>query len=404
METIQEETTRHKPRSVERNVFPNSGCWTRFVRGCPNQATRKNYMDAVLRYMEFLKIDEPDKLLQGTNEQKEDNILAYIEHDKNQGTSAGLIFQRYSAIKKFYLKNRVALAWDFIKEDIGEIPTKTKRQGGGDAYTHDQIEKMVSIADHREKALVSLYYGSGIRRGVAPALIWEDLEPIDEYGIYQITCYRGSKSEYITWCIPEARKAIEEYREFRERYGEKITPESPLFRDKFDISDRLAAKVPNSLGENAIYNILSQLAERAGIRERQTLEDGDKAGKVRHKVKAVHGFRKFFDTQCTNSGVLPLWVEFFEGRQPHGSKGNYYRPANEQLLKGIEETNMRGFVHAISQLTIHRDKLKLEIKEKEYQQAKAELAVVNELKSSHAVMKEYLKEICKNQGIKPPEF
>ena len=33
---------------------------------------------------------------------------------------------------------------------------------------------------------------------------------------------------------PEARKEIKLYLQYRERYGEKITPESPLFRTTFN--------------------------------------------------------------------------------------------------------------------------------------------------------------------------
>ena len=36
------------------------------------------------------------------------------------------------------------------------------------------------------------------------------------------------------FCTPECAKAIDTYLEFRERCGEKIGPDSPLFRKDFD--------------------------------------------------------------------------------------------------------------------------------------------------------------------------
>ena len=50
-----------------------------------------------------------------------------------------------------------------------------------------------------------------------------------------------------------------------------------------------------------------------------------------------------------------MWVEFFEGRQLQGSKGRYYRPTDQQLLEGIHETNMRGYIHCIDSLTLNEE-------------------------------------------------
>ena len=44
-----------------------------------------------------------------------------------------------------------------------------------------------------------------------------------------VNIYVGTKEEYYTFTTPEAAAAIDTYVEYRRRYGEKFTPNSPLF-------------------------------------------------------------------------------------------------------------------------------------------------------------------------------
>jgi hypothetical protein len=39
-----------------------------------------------------------------------------------------------------------------------------------------------------------------------------------------------------------------------------------------------------------------------------------------------HGFRKFFDTTCTNSGMNPIYIEFCLGHSLKGVKDSYFLP------------------------------------------------------------------------------
>jgi hypothetical protein len=55
--------------------------------------------------------------------------------------------------------------------------------------------------------------------------------------LYQITVYAGYEEEYICFTTPEAAKAIDEYLAYRERASEALIPNSPLFREQFDVND-----------------------------------------------------------------------------------------------------------------------------------------------------------------------
>jgi len=53
----------------------------------------------------------------------------------------------------------------------------------------------------------------------------------------KVTVYAGTKDKYITFMTPESSKAVKDYLEFRQRSGERLTDESPLIREQFDITD-----------------------------------------------------------------------------------------------------------------------------------------------------------------------
>ena len=63
----------------------------------------------------------------------------------------------------------------------------------------------------------------------------------------------------------------------RRRYGEKIGPDSILIREQFNIRDQFAVISPKAIKVTTLCLKISQLAERAGIRERTVLKEGEKA-------------------------------------------------------------------------------------------------------------------------------
>lgn len=320
--------------------------WRNFIRGVTNKESRKVYSNALEHYIRFLKIDGPQRLLEGNQHQLEDKVIAFIHDQQERGLSADIIKTRASAIRKFYERNRIALSWDYIRDAIAKTKKKTKDK----AYSVEQIEKMLSVSDHREKALTLLLVSSGVREGGIPELVFGNLKLIAKYGIFGIKVYEGYDEEYNTYCTPECRKAIEEYKEFRERCGETIAADSLVIRDHFDPDDHIRAKHPRKITPKQVYNIMSDLAVKAGIRVKVHLTEGMKQGAIRHEVKAVHGCRKFFDTQATNAGMNLLWVEMLEGHDVK-LKDSYYRPNDSVLLEGNKD--MRGYVSVIDSLTIN---------------------------------------------------
>ena len=113
---------------------------------------------------------------------------------------------------------------------------KSKKTYG---YDHEQIQKLLDIADERMRVVILLASGCGLRIGAIPGL---DVGSLEEYkDLYKITIYENEPEEYIVFSTSEGKKAIQNYLSMRrDVYGEVITKSSPLVREQFDRRDQFA--------------------------------------------------------------------------------------------------------------------------------------------------------------------
>ncbi len=108
---------------------------------------------------------------------------------------------------------------------------------------------------------------------------------------------------------------------FRERFGEKLNPESPLFRKSFDIEvleDVRKNVSPLSLSSH--LKDVSKYLERAGLR---TVDHVNRAN--RKEIKLTHGFRKFYTKQLLDSGLNTEKRWMLEGHDLLGNDPHYVR-------------------------------------------------------------------------------
>jgi hypothetical protein len=141
---------------------------------------------------------------------------------------------------------------------------------------------------------------SGVRVGSLPNLLVGHLEKKGE--LYKINVYKGlkGKGQYYTFCTPECAKAIDDYVEFRQRCGEKISPNSPLFRKHFDTD--FHEKARNDVHPWRI-DAINELLRKALIHNGLITIDHVNPSGNRKEVKLSHGFRKFFKSQLVLSKV-----------------------------------------------------------------------------------------------------
>lgn len=378
----------------------------------------------------------------------QDRIIEFVIAKKKEGRGANGIENYISLLWRFYRVHGVkGIDWEMIRSFKPPNVKKTHDK----EYPPDDIIKIEDKLDVRGKVVVGLMRGSGVRRGtlgyMAGTDIGEeggererevgahqvikigDLFPIQsKFGkIYKIWVYRGSPEMYATACTPEVARKIDDYIEYRMRYGEvckhvgtvehmheycdgcdsnnnsagdsdyivqksfradepHLDPEAPLIREAFDRNDSLAARHPRSISDKQINQIVNDAAVASGVR---TVRKGADAS-MRHKTMLTHGNRKFFKKRCRQAKVDPLILERLMGRK----KGNLKEGITPLMMTYDPEewAEMQAeFEKAIPNLTVTKDA----VIQAELDQAKAQLKNVpriEEIQDSQRKMLEQMQQ------------
>lgn len=329
-------------------------------------ATRETYDTALRDYMKKLRLFTVEELIcGGVVKQIESNIIKFMVAERKAGTSSSLISIRLGALKKFYDMNDILLNWKKIYCFMGPPTPKRKDR----AYTKEEIRKLLSVCDLREKVVVLLLSSTGMRIGGLVGVKLGDLQRIDKYWIYRITVYANTEDEHYTFCTPEAAQALDDWLSLRRAAKEKLTDESYVLREKFDKDDYPRVVRPERATENMIQLVLREKLVESGVRIKTRKVRRGAQGKIRHDVKVTHGFRKYFDTVMTKAGVPPLYVEMLVGRTI-GVKQSYFKPSERDLLEGNDR--MLGYLSAVNELCISEEP-QLKVKVRQLQQEKDQL-------------------------------
>ncbi len=148
----------------------------------------------------------------------EKKIIEFILYLREQGKSCSAIRNYLTPIKSFYKINDVVLN---DRKILKFLPEQLK-VGNDREYTHEEISKMLEIADERMRAVILLLSSSGIRIGAIPTLTLGNLQE------NKVIVYQGTKEEYLTFITLEAKKAINSYLDMRARYGEILDDKRSL--------------------------------------------------------------------------------------------------------------------------------------------------------------------------------
>jgi integrase len=342
----------------------------------------------------------PDDLLihQQTPQIIQNQIIEYLIHLKNPPHSLRYATrsQYLAAIMTFYDLNEVVLNRKKIYRYLGEEERPIENRG----YTAEEISKMLDVCDERARAIILLLASTGIRIRAIIDLKLEDLVKNADFGLYQVKVYSDSNQRYLTFTTPEAAKAIDVYLQYRERYGERLMPKSPLFRDQFDREDVISIYNVNPLKLRTVERLVSRTVEKSGIRtvERITELHSEK-GKIRKNIKLTAGFRKFFDTQLIYSRVEPRTKELFMGHSI-GLDDHYFTPGETYVLQ--------EYLKAVDNLTINEEnrlRIKLdELTKKNDEIGTMELKHREEIKTIHEQMNQIMMMVQRNPrlaNIKP---
>ncbi len=345
-----------------------------FEESIKSEETKKVYIFYLKKYMDYLGDQKEDPLFHGDVKAVESKIIDFIilmKKQENKGYFA--IRNHISAIFAFYKINDIVLNVNKISRFI---PVK-KKANRDRAYTHEEIHKLLEIVDERMRTVILLLASTGMRVGAIPLLRLRNLKKVELYSIgnhdceseiYKITVYENYQEEYFTFTTPECAKAINQYLEMRERYGEKLDEHSFLIREQFDIRDPFAIRKPVAIKPISLSNKIRDIVIRAGLRSvGEPDPDPDiKAGSIRKEVPIAHGFRKFFTTQLVEADVKTELRWLLEGHNLKGNDSNYVRTTEKRLQQEYEK--------AINDLTINEEnRLKMQVKKLEVEKSQLEI-------------------------------
>jgi integrase len=311
--------------------------------------------------MRYLRIDIDDYQALVTPDPKiiQQNICDFIVHCKSTRNLAPKTISLYLAgVRHFYDQaDIVQLNWKKINKFKPEHYNVAEDRG----YTRDEVSKVISLCDMRNKAVILLLFSSGIRVGSVSALRIKDLEPIDRYNIYKLTIYRKSKFKYTCYCSSEAKVAIDQYLHWRTKTNnEKLHDESPLFRREFNATNEQQVQNPIPLSTSTLQWTLHKLNVKAGIRELKHRMEGQRTS-PRQEIMQAHGFRKAFEYYAINAGMVPLFVRRLLG-QKSGLEDSYLKLSENDLLEGNDK--MVGYIGIMDNLTVDEShRLRKEVQE-----------------------------------------
>lgn len=303
-----------------------SNSYHNFVRYIRNPITRTVYVGRLKRFLNYCQVKDYDSLLFGNDSRIiQSHVTDFLIHLQGLDLSSGTVANHRTGLKSFYEMNDVTnLNW----RKISKVMSEHKKVANDRPYNRDEIARMLEKADQRSRIIILLMCSSGLREGAIHLLKLSHLEKLSE--IYKITCYKNFREEYITFCSLECTKVIDDYLDFRQRFGEKLKSHSPLIREQFDKTDPVKCASPKEVGRRAIANIIWRLIVDSGVREKKNIVRGQK--KILHDVMQSHGLRKFFNTQIIVNGIKPIMAEAMMGHRQGLAMDSYVKPTVAQML------------------------------------------------------------------------
>lgn len=336
-----------------------------FENAIKSDETRRHYLYELDKFLEFVKIDDPDKLLKLKSMQLQELLENYLIYLKGR-ISPNSIPTKFCAIEPFFTMNDKVID---NKKLHKMFPAKIKRSGK-DAYTTEDVQKMLSVAKTRRvRASLHFLASTGCRIGAITDLKMRNLSEMPQ-GCKAIVIYEGTVEEYTSFLTPEASKALDEYLNERRRDGEALNPESPVFRTIY----KVGVQKSKPLSTNSIRLMLYRI--------NKAIDSGrHKAGK-NYNIQLAHGFRKRFNIILKLNNTINLSIaEKLMGHKGVFQLDGAYLPVTKEQL-------FAEFQKAIFDLTVD-DTERKNVKIEKLQEEKSDTEKIKEqYKGDHLLVQE----------------
>lgn len=312
---------------IEETIIPKQE--RLFLNSVASVYSRRAYSYFLHYYLKQVSWGCPslEQFLSRSPKEIEDELIDFVISSKEKGMKRAAIFNYIKPVISCCKINDVAINTTKVRKFMPpNIKVKKTRE-----YKHEEIQKLLDIADERLRAAILILASTGIRIGALVGLRKGNLEKAGENGeLYKVTVYENEPEEYITFCTSECKeKGIDPYLAMRERYGEVLSDSSPLIREQFDKRDQFSAAHARQVKVVAIAGKISALAEASGLRTRLESTKG-KTGN-RKDVPNCNGFRRN-STQLVNSDVKTELRWLMEGHNLKANDSSYVRTGKGELL------------------------------------------------------------------------
>ena len=230
-----------KKGKKQRLIFPVD-------EGHNSKQTAIKYRNNFVHFLNFIRIHDLDVFLDLGKEAIQELVIKYVlsmRDDANKRYSRSTVNTNVAAILYFLESNDIELN----KRKLRRYYPSDESTNDDRPYTTEEISKILSVCDLREKAMILLMASSGVRIGALCSMQISDLTEVDFQGskLYKVQVYARTRYRYFTFSTPECYNAIQEYLNFRKRCGEELMwekPKSPLFRKHFNKEDPFIINVP----------------------------------------------------------------------------------------------------------------------------------------------------------------
>jgi integrase len=313
-----------------------------------SEITAEHYINAISFFVNYVGFEDAESALvalQSGEVDAQKSIDGFIDFaldempnkqgGKGKGRSHNTVRNYAFGIKKWFDQNDVKVNWDKI-----EMPTGTEMVEHDRAPSKEELRKLiVKCNSSRDRAVIYCDTACGLRINTLLSLTVGDVD-FSYPDVARLTVQRkpgrkfgsrrggSSGNIFVSWFTPEAKAELQSYLEERERSGEKLTPDSPLFTDVYN-----SGKFIDGDDFGKVYK---RLLKRAGL---------DMKSK-RWYILHVHTLRKYMRSNCVgvDASYREMWM---------GHKGQYL---DISYFRAEEQRHLDEYRKVIPHLTIQEQK------------------------------------------------
>jgi site-specific recombinase XerD len=270
------------------------------------------YAESVYRFCRFLN-ETPDSLVEqcldkdGIPNPKAvlnltHDLEDFMDHLRCQNLAPHTIASQIKALRSFFGVNGIRISFPFRMSVRSLYEVRAVSPG--------ELQKLIGVADLREKVIISIMATSGLREGTLAKLRYRNVKSDIERNVVpalvsvEAEITKGKYHSYYTCLNEEAAEYLKAYIKAREIGtrgipSENICDESPIIRAR-----SREIRFTNSLAtQKVIHNLLA----KAGLISPDS--------KCKRYDLAGYSLRKYFKTQLTSAGVHTDYTEFMMGHK-----------------------------------------------------------------------------------------